>query len=88
MNKRTPRSPKARFSFMISTMSKCKPNSLSNPANRILGDKAYAAIAAVEGLYLSEASKKRLAALRASGLTPDEPRAAVLRAYGSPKGGR
>lgn len=57
-------------------------------AARTLGAKKFAAIAAVEGLRLSAASKKRLASLRASELTPDERRAEVLRAYSPPKGRR
>lgn len=49
--------------------------------SRVLGAKAFAAITAVEGLRLSAASRNRLATLRATGLTTDELRAEVLRAY-------
>ena len=69
-------------------MSKRSPNNSGRPASRILGAKTFAAIAAVEGLRLGAASKKRLDALRASELTPDERRAEVLRAYSAPKGRR
>ena len=47
----------------------------------MLGAKTFSAIAAVEGLKLSAASKKRLAALKASGMSPAQRRKAVLRAY-------
>ncbi len=69
-------------------MSKHERRTPSKSGARILGAKKFAAIAAVEGLRLSAASKKRLASLRASELTPDERRAEVLRAYSSPKGRR
>lgn len=69
-------------------MSKRTARTSSKSAARVLGAKTFAAIAAVEGLRLSASSKKRLAALRASELTPDERRAEVLRAYSSPKGRR
>jgi hypothetical protein len=69
-------------------MSKHERRTSSKSVARVLGAKKFAAIAAVEGLHLSAASKKRLASLRASELTPDERRAEVLRAYSSPKGRR
>lgn len=47
----------------------------------MLGAKTFSAIAAVEGLKLRAASKKRLAALKASGMSPAQRRKAVLRAY-------
>lgn len=50
-------------------------------AQRTLGKKAAAAIAAVEGLRLSPESRKRLDALEAAGLTPEERRAAILKHY-------
>ena len=49
--------------------------------SRVIGSRAFAAITAVEGLRLSGASKKRLATLRESDLTPAERRAEVVRAY-------
>jgi hypothetical protein len=55
---------------------------------KVLGGKTFAAIAAVEGLRLSATSKKRLATLKASDLTPEERRAEVLRAYAPAKGRR
>lgn len=48
---------------------------------RVLGTKAFAAITAVEGLRLSTASRRRLDALKATGLSAEERRAEVLRAY-------
>ena len=48
---------------------------------RVLGRKAFEAIAAVEGLKLSEASRSRVSKLLASGLSADQRRAAVIRAY-------
>lgn len=47
----------------------------------VLGARAFAAITAVEGLRLSAASRRRLEVLKASGLTGDERRAEVLRAF-------
>jgi|GEM_PF-2341457 len=47
----------------------------------VLGARAFAAITAVEGLRLSAVSRRRLETLKASGLTPEERRAEVLRAY-------
>ena len=55
---------------------------------RVLGRKVFEAITAVEGLRLSEASRSRVSKLLASGLSPDERRAAVVRAYRGQKGGR
>lgn len=46
-----------------------------------LGPKAFAAITAVEGLKLSAASKTRLSTLKAKGLTNEERRAEIIRAY-------
>jgi hypothetical protein len=57
-------------------------------AARVLGAKTFAAISAVEGLRLKGESKKRLATLRASDLSPAERRAEVVRAYAAIKGRR
>jgi len=62
-------------------MSKRNAPTASKAMSRVIGSRAFAAIAAVEGLRLSAASKKRLATLRESGLTPAERRAEVVRAY-------
>ena len=51
------------------------------PSSRVLGENAFAAITAVEGLELSAASKRRLDELKRSGLSAEERRAEVLRAY-------
>lgn len=56
-------------------MSESDPES----TNRPLGAEAYAAIARVEGLQLTDAGRKRLESTKH--LSRDERRAAVLRAY-------
>lgn len=48
---------------------------------RVLGAKAYASMAKVEGLRLSKESAARLE--RTKGMSPDKRRAEVLRAYGA-----
>jgi hypothetical protein len=52
-----------------------------NASSRVLGDKTFAAISAVEGLRLSAASQARLSAMKQKGLTPAQKRAEILRAY-------
>lgn len=47
----------------------------------VIGSKAFAAISAVEGLKLSDDSKSRLSSLKANGLSNDERRAEIMRAY-------
>jgi hypothetical protein len=59
-------------------------NRKKSPINkqfRILGDRTFAAITAVEGLALSTVSKKRLSTMKAKKLSPAQKRAEVLRAY-------
>lgn len=51
-----------------------------------LGTDAFASISAVEGLHLSSTSQKRLNQLKAAGLSHEEIRAAILRAYKTPSG--
>lgn len=51
--------------------------------DRILGGKAYASMAKVEGLKLGRDSVQRLE--RTKGLSPEKRRAEVLRAYGELK---
>ncbi len=46
-----------------------------------LTPKAFAAIAAVEGLHLSASSQARLAQYEADGLSMDERRKAIQQAY-------
>jgi hypothetical protein len=53
---------------------------------RIIGAKAFEAITAVEGLKLSPAGKKRLAASKSRKQTPAQRRAEVVRAYTASKG--
>lgn len=50
-------------------------------ADRTLGGKAYAAMAKVEGLRLSNESASRLESTK--GMSPKKRRAEVLRAYGA-----
>lgn len=52
-------------------------------SSAVIGAKAFAAITAVEGLKLSEASRRRLQQLKSSGLSAEERRAQILRAYRS-----
>lgn len=78
-------SQNAQNSRIIRDMGKKILTSIKRDQARVLGAKVFAAIAAVEGLHLNAASKKRLAALRASSLTPDERRAAIMRAYATAK---
>lgn len=77
-----------RFSRIINNMSKRTEKITGRSCTRVLGSKTFAAIAAVEGLRLSATSRKRLAVLKASDLSPEERRAEVLRAYAAPKGRR
>lgn len=53
---------------------------------RVLGGKAYASMAKVEGLKLGRDSAQRLE--RTKGLSPEKRRAEVLRAYGADKSKR
>ena len=55
--------------------------------SRVLGQYAFAAITAVEGLRLTGDSRRRVATLVASGLSPERRRAEVLKAYGRFQGG-
>ena len=69
-------------------MAKKNLTNMTRDQARVLGPEVFAAIAAVEGLHLTAASKKRLTALRASSLTQDERRAEIISAYATPKGRR
>lgn len=51
------------------------------PESRVRGAKAFAAISAVDGLRLNAASRRRLDQLKSAGLTVEQRRAEVLRAY-------
>jgi len=48
---------------------------------KVLGAQTFAAITSVEGLCLGAASRKRLKAMKASGLTPAQSRDEVLKVY-------
>lgn len=67
-------------------MTEKRKGSSINSSSRVLGDKTFAAISAVEGLKLGKASRARLSALSKTTLTPAQKRAEVLRAYVRPKG--
>lgn len=54
--------------------------------SRVLGEKTFAAITAVEGLELAPASRRRLVAMNERKLTPAQKRAEILRAYSDSKG--
>lgn len=51
----------------------------------VLGERTFAAITAVEGVRLSEASRKRLTSMKKRKLTNDEQRSEVVRAYNEAK---
>ncbi len=63
-----------------------KKLSRESATGRIIGAKAFAAITAVEGLELSPAGKKRLAASKSRKLTHAKRRAEIVRAYTTAKG--
>ncbi|WP_316187740.1 MULTISPECIES: hypothetical protein [unclassified Bradyrhizobium] len=67
-------------------MTEKRKGSSINSSTRVLGDKTFAAISAVEGLKLGKASRDRLSSLDKAKLTPAQKRAEVLRAYVRPKG--
>ncbi len=52
---------------------------------RTLGDRAFAAITAVEGIALSAESRHRLAMMQGRNLSPEEQRAEIIRAYAEAK---
>jgi hypothetical protein len=58
----------------------------TRPKAHVLGAKAFAAISAVEGLQLGATSRKRLDQMRGAGLSQDEKRALILRAYKATSG--
>jgi hypothetical protein len=60
-------------------MSPRKPPADKKAASRILGKETFAAITAVEGLSLSAEGKRRLSISK--GLSSDQRRAEVIRAY-------
>lgn len=66
-------------------MTKAKSDAAKRPTHFVLGQKAFAAISAVEGLVLNSVSEKRLKDLVASDLTPEERRKAVIAAYSASK---
>lgn len=66
-------------------MSKRANKLRTSPETRILGTRSFAAISAVEGLSLSHASKKRLAAVTRSKLSPQEQRLQIIKAYSERK---
>lgn len=53
--------------------------------NHVLGEQTFAAITAVEGISLSEASRKRLASMKKRKLTSEEQRSEIIRAYSEAK---
>lgn len=59
---------------------------LAGSAERhVLGDRAFAAITAVEGIGLSATSLSRLASMRQRNLSAQEQRDEVIRAYSEAK---
>jgi hypothetical protein len=55
---------------------------------RVLGERAFAAISAVEGIVLTADSRHRLATMRRRNLSPEEQRAEIVRAYAGVKSRR
>ena len=64
-----------------------KKSRISHEA-RVLGDRTFAAITAVEGIGLSAESRNRLASLKRENLSAQEQRAAVIHAYSERKASR
>jgi hypothetical protein len=62
-------------------MKKIVKRSISANASRVLGDRTFAAISAVEGISLSASSRKRLESMKKRKLTGEEQRAEIIRAY-------
>ena len=78
----SPRSGAACYDRMMPRLPKKRP--ISDEA-RTLGDRAFAAITAVEGVALSPESQRRFASMRSRKLTPQEQRAEIIRAYAGAK---
>lgn len=57
----------------------------TQPEKRILGARAYAAICAVEGMWLSPAGKERLKTIAQSALSQNEKRQHIVQAYSGRK---
>ena len=53
----------------------------ASEAGHVLGERTFAAITAVEGISLTQASRKRLADMKKRKLSPDDQRSEVIRAY-------
>ena len=62
-------------------MKKSRASSLARTPGLVLGKRAFSAISAVEGLSLKPASRSRLRDMDARGLSADEKRAEIIRAY-------
>jgi len=58
-----------------------RPTGKSSKKGLVLGDAGFAKISAVEGIRLSPAMKKRAAEARNKGLSADEYRQVIVRAY-------
>jgi len=62
-------------------MAKLANSSRSPIRDRVLGDKVFAAISAIEGISLKSGSLSRIASVRSRNLSPAEQRAEVVQAY-------
>lgn len=62
---------------MKKTIKGLKPSA----SGHVLGERTFAAITAVEGISLTQASRKRLADMKKRKLSPDDQRSEVIRAY-------
>ncbi len=67
---------------MMPRLSKKRPISAEA---RTLGERAFAAITAVEGIALSADSRHRLATMQSRNLSTQEQRAEIIRAYAGAK---
>lgn len=66
-------------------MKKASSTSRKSSADHVLGQRAFAAISAVEGLALSPVSLARLEDMEKRGLSQDQKRAEIIRAYRATK---
>jgi hypothetical protein len=58
-----------------------RPTGKTNKTGFVIGRAGFAKISAVEGVRLKPATEKRVAEARSKGLSVDETRKAIIRAY-------
>jgi len=74
-------SPQSAITCYDERMPRLSKKRLISAEARTLGDRAFAAITAVEGIVLSADSRHRLAIMQSRNLSPQEQRAEIIRAY-------